>query len=424
MNDANVDIMLEIPSIHPFISNVELYLEVESIFIGPVEYKGQSKSFVPFAQLPTQDNDTSLDHANTHHANQPILPSTSEPTMERQVLVIDNIFGFSDCESISQYDKDTSANITADMNVNNEVLEKKNMRNMKSKKTPQSQSFAWNLDLELRKGLIFQDKAELKRAVQLFSIKRHKKYEVVEIKKIWSLGCKRHRESGCKWRLRAYQCKSHELFEITQYDAPHIYVYPRLSHDHPQLDSNLLAHEIESQVKVEPSITIVALNAKVKDKFSYDVSYKKMWHAKQKVITNVFDDWDISYRLRDSTVRVFGLFHRIFWAFSHSIEGFKYCRPIISIDATHLYGRYKGKMLIAMGVDANNQFLPLPFDVAEVESFDTVNEPSSRWQEPWAYHRICLRHICSNFNDKFHNKNLKILVIELEMHISYESLIP
>ncbi|CAH9076219.1 unnamed protein product [Cuscuta europaea] len=102
---------------------------------------------------------------------------------------------------------------------------------------------------------------------------------------------------------------------------------------------------------------------------------------------------------------------------------------------------YKGKMLRAMGVDGNNQLFPLSFAIVEEESFDSwrwflsclrekvtqrqgiclisdrhkgitaaVNDPYSMWQEPWGYHRYCLRHICSNFNDKFHNKQLKMLV--------------
>ena len=50
-------------------------------------------------------------------------------------------------------------------------------------------------------------------------------------------------------------------------------------------------------MKAEPSITIGALNVKVRDKFSYNVSYKKMWYAKQKAITNIFGDWDTSYRV-------------------------------------------------------------------------------------------------------------------------------
>ena len=75
--------------------------------------------------------------------------------------------------------------------------------------------------------------------------------------------------------------------------------------------------------------------------------------------------------MQDSTIGVFRVFHHVFWAFSPFIEGFKYCRPIISIDATHLYGRYKGKMLIAMGVDANNHLFPLAFAIAEEESLDS-----------------------------------------------------
>ena len=37
-------------------------------------------------------------------------------------------------------------------------------------------------------------------------------------------------------------------------------------------------------------------------------------------------------------------FGRVFWTFTPSIEGFKHCRPIMSIDATHLYRQYKGKL--------------------------------------------------------------------------------
>ncbi|XVE49864.1 hypothetical protein DITRI_Ditri01bG0116600 [Diplodiscus trichospermus] len=176
-DDRSVEIMLEIPSIHPSISNVELYLDVESIFTE-----------------------------HTEHENH---------------------------ESIGQYDKDTSINLTAveqlvysepndifrDMNVINGLLEEENEEQEDQKDfeevddaitsnwTLETKSVGWNLDLELRKGLIFQDKAELKRAVQLYSVKRHQMYEVVETKKkIWSLRCKRHQESGCKWRLRAYSC--------------------------------------------------------------------------------------------------------------------------------------------------------------------------------------------------------------------------
>ena len=37
-------------------------------------------------------------------------------------------------------------------------------------------------------------------------------------------------------------------------------------------------------------------------------------------------------------------FNYVFWVFGPSIGRFKHCRPMISIDATHLYGKYKGKL--------------------------------------------------------------------------------
>ena len=45
------------------------------------------------------------------------------------------------------------------------------------------QTISWNPDFEPYVGLKFQDKAELQRAIKLYSIKRHQKYETVESKK-------------------------------------------------------------------------------------------------------------------------------------------------------------------------------------------------------------------------------------------------
>ena len=44
---------------------------------------------------------------------------------------------------------------------------------------------------------------------------------------------------------------------------------------------------------------------------------------------------------------------------------------MISIDATHLYDKYKGKLMIAMVIDANNKIYPLAFVVVEIESTET-----------------------------------------------------
>ncbi|XP_011098982.1 uncharacterized protein LOC105177493 [Sesamum indicum] len=131
----------------------------------------------------------------------------------------------------------------------------------------------------------------------------------------------------------------------------------------------------------------------------------------------------------------------VFWAFRPCIEGYCYCRDVISIDGTHLYTKYKHKMLVAVTLDANQQVLPLAFALVDEESLeswrwflrilskyllpledDRVCLISDRhaglinainyvpaFKFPRGVHRFCLRHVCSNFNTKFKNIQLKDL---------------
>ena len=48
------------------------------------------------------------------------------------------------------------------------------------------------------------------------------------------------------------------------------------------------------------------------------------------------------------------IFHRIFWAFQPCIRGFAYCKPILQIDGTWLYGKYKETLLMAVAQDGNS----------------------------------------------------------------------
>ena len=59
------------------------------------------------------------------------------------------------------------------------------------------------------------------------------------------------------------------------------------------------------------------------------------------------------------------IFGHVFWAFGPAIEGFKYCGPLIQIDGTHFYGKYKGKLLTALSIDSNGHIFPLSFAIGE-----------------------------------------------------------
>ena len=76
----------------------------------------------------------------------------------------------------------------------------------------------------------------------------------------------------------------------------------------------------------------------------------------------------VSFRSINGNILGTIIFKYVFWAFAPSIAGFAHYRPVISIDRTHLYGKYKGKLLIAMATDANNEIFPLAFAVVDDET--------------------------------------------------------
>ena len=61
----------------------------------------------------------------------------------------------------------------------------------------------------------------------------------------------------------------------------------------------------------------------------------------------------VTWKTFDSHMQNTEVFQCIFWAF-HPIEGFNHCQPILSIDGTHLYGKYKGTLMFYRGYDGNN----------------------------------------------------------------------
>nr|KAJ0190406.1 hypothetical protein LSAT_V11C800448770 [Lactuca sativa] len=130
-------------------------------------------------------------------------------------------------------------------------------------------------------------------------------------------------------------------------------------------------------------------------------------------------------------------FKYIFWAFGPAINAFHLCRPVISIHACHLRGSYKGKMLIVVTKDANNNILPVSYAIVDEETTHNWSwflyqfrhfvaqdrqlcvisdrhqgiihamENLKEWKEPLRYHRFCLRHIKSNLMKKYKNVRLK-----------------
>ncbi|KAF7827299.1 serine/threonine-protein phosphatase 7 long form-like protein [Senna tora] len=130
---------------------------------------------------------------------------------------------------------------------------------------------------------------------------------------------------------------------------------------------------------------------RVKAMFEYTVSYKKAWKAKQNAIARVYGNWENSYKLLprwlaavshfvpgtivkhqykeddDQSAQVAN-FKRVFWAFKPCIDALPYLKPIVQIDGTFLYGKYRGTLLIATSQDGDTHVVPFAFAIVEGEN--------------------------------------------------------
>ena len=329
--------------------------------------------------------------------------------------------------------------------------------------TPWVQPTTGNSSGEFVIGQVFNSKSDLQEAAKIYSIKSHQEYVVVASSKtLLILRCKKAQECDCPWKLRAMVVKDTSLFVINKYTGPHTCVNPCLNRDHHQLDSQLVSTHIKSLIQAQFTLPMATIQASVMEKWGYQISYKKALDGKHKAIRQLFGDFSQSYtelprlflgieqsnpgcavvwKTCETNMPNTEIFQRVFWSFRPSIEGFQHCRPVMSIDGTHLYGKYKGKLLIAMGCDGNNQLFPLAFAITEGENTDSwgwflacirnhvtqrpgicvisdrhpgimaaMVDPHLGWATPFAYHRICMRHFASNFMTRFKDKVLKNLV--------------
>src|SRR3954464_10348135 len=99
------------------------------------------------------------------------------------------------------------------------------------------------------------------------------------------------------------------------------------------------------------------------NKLHVSISYKTAWTALTKALAIIFGDWEKSHQTlpqyleaivennpgtvykitiddpyTDGTAKFTG----VFLSFGPSIEGFYHCRPVLSVDGTHLDGKYGG----------------------------------------------------------------------------------
>ena len=213
---------------------------------------------------------------------------------------------------------------------------------------------SWNADMN------FANKEAVKRALTIYATKHNRNIMTSRSTKS-RLSVKCGGES-CMWYIGAVAKPELGLWTVTFYRGPHSCIPLATALDVKMMDCNFLVAEFVPLLQEKHTATIYHLRDFIKGKYyGHKQSYYKIWDAKQRAIAKIFGDWEESYqRLRKLLLAYwdqkpgtrfwchtiprdkFGdtILRYVFWAFAPCIEGFKHCKPVISIDGIHLYGKY------------------------------------------------------------------------------------
>jgi len=59
-----------------------------------------------------------------------------------------------------------------------------------------------------------------------------------------------------------------------------------------------------------------------------------------------------------------------FGCFKPCIDGFKFCKHVVQVDGTFLYGKCGGTLLVVVAQDGRNNILPISFAIIEGETVE------------------------------------------------------
>jgi len=318
----------------------------------------------------------------------------------------------------------------------------------------------------IKAGMTFHSKEDCLHAIKLFHIGQSRDYDVIHSDpNRYVIQCTLE---TCQFKLRASFRKRSGKWKIGTMMGPHSCTSTLLSQDHRKLNYKLISQSIKTLVHADASVTPKLIIAHIQEKFNYTTTYRKAWLAKNAAIESIYGKWEESYNdlpqwlnvMKETTPgTVFDLktrigengetqFHRLFWAFYPCIHGFQYCKPVVHVDGTWLYGKYKGTLLLAVAQDGNNKTIPIAFALVEGETKEgwsfflknlrrhvtkgisicmvsdrhesiksAFNDPRNGWQETGSAHVYCIRHIKQNFMRTIKDGDLKDVVNNMGKHI-------
>ncbi|XP_025648140.1 uncharacterized protein [Arachis hypogaea] len=145
---------------------------------------------------------------------------------------------------------------------------------------------------------------------------------------------------------------------IRRYNGSYTCTRATISQDHSKLDSITITEAIKPFVEADPALKVKSVIAEVQSKFNYTEPSAVVHFETMPAYQG------------DDLVTDIRVLHRVFWSYYPCIRAFRHCKPVVQVDGTHLYEKYKGCLLVAVSQDGNNNIIPIAFAIVEGETSD------------------------------------------------------
>ncbi|XP_062075726.1 uncharacterized protein LOC133779839 [Humulus lupulus] len=252
---------------------------------------------------------------------------------------------------------------------------------------------------DLKIKYLFENKEKLKTALGFILIKNF--FEFVAIKSNQTRLVVRCVVPNCEWYMRASKYGNRDFWMVRKYVKDHTCPIDVVLNDHCQATSKLVSDCVTNLLRDDAPTCPKTIVAHMLREYGVHINYFKSRSV-------------VDYQTDDE-----GRFLYMFMTFEASIKGWKYCRPVISVDGTFLTAKFSGTLFMAYAMDANNHIFPIGFGIEDSEndsSWIWFSKDKHRSIEnaisivyPDAEHVLCTYHLLNNLKSSLKFKGHDVL---------------
>ncbi|XP_020245229.1 uncharacterized protein LOC109823366 [Asparagus officinalis] len=182
--------------------------------------------------------------------------------------------------------------------------------------------------------------------------------------------------ADCEWMVHCNRRTDCKRFYVKKIGRAHSCLGGGIGEKgHPRASRKWVANIVKSILKEQPTYRAIDLKKKLLREFGVDIPYGRAWCGKELAQQELYGYAKHSYE-------------QFRW---YKDKGFvEGCRPILFLDGTHLFDRYKGTLLAATALNGDGGMFPVALCICGTEN-----------ESNWEWFLECIRDVLYNSDDPY-----------------------